>query len=195
VKRSQRELLERHRRRPWRVHDLAKDFRLLDVWHVPVRADKGQASFERFFRAFAANGTKTNSRIANALFALRFALGRLFRLDRERSRPTIADRLTDDDRSRNRMGRVPLPELPDLVRGLYLFDDEALLEIANKTIHGLLHLSFDVDGDKATPVLAIYIKSRGWISAPYMALITPFRHLFVYPAWLRSIAAQWEAAG
>jgi hypothetical protein len=100
--------------------------------------------------------------------------------------------LTEDDRSKNRIGHVPLPTRPIEVRGLYLFDEEALLEIANKTIHALLHVSFDDDGGVATPLLAIYVKSRGWMSAPYMALIAPFRHTIVYPAWFRSIAAHWE---
>jgi hypothetical protein len=39
----------------------------------------------------------------------------------------------------------------------------------------------------------VYVKSRGWFSDFYMALIRPFRHLVVYPAWFARIRRRWEA--
>jgi hypothetical protein len=39
----------------------------------------------------------------------------------------------------------------------------------------------------------VYVKSRGWFSDFYMALIGPFRHLVVYPAWFARIRRRWEA--
>ena len=93
-----------------------------------------------------------------------------------------------DDRGRNRLDRVPAPRLDVEFRPVYLFADEALLEISNRTIYALLHLGW-VD---AAPVLAVYTKSRGRMSDAYMALIKPFRHGLVYPPWIRSIQRAWQ---
>ncbi len=77
---------------------------------------------------------------------------------------------------------------------VYAFADEALLEIANRTIHALLHLSWvETAGGRRGVVLAIYVKSRGWYSRAYLALIRPFRHLVVYPAWMAHVARSWQA--
>jgi uncharacterized protein DUF2867 len=44
-----------------------------------------------------------------------------------------------------------------------------------------------------TAELAIYVKSRGLRSDAYMALIKPFRHVVVYPAWLGRLSRAWAA--
>jgi hypothetical protein len=68
---------------------------------------------------------------------------------------------------------------------VYAFPGEALLEIANRTIHALLHISWlEVRGGRRTAVLTVYVKSRGLQGRAYMALIQPFRHLVVYRAWI-----------
>jgi hypothetical protein len=76
---------------------------------------------------------------------------------------------------------------------VYLFADEALLEISNRTIHALLHLGWvDCDAGAKTVELAVYIKSRGRWSDAYMAVIQPFRHLFVYPPWIQRLTRRWN---
>jgi hypothetical protein len=57
-------------------------------------------------------------------------------------------------------------------RTVYVFPDEALYELSNDTIHGLLHLG--VAGDRVW--LAVYVKHRGIASRLYMAAIWPARH-------------------
>jgi hypothetical protein len=44
---------------------------------------------------------------------------------------------------------------------------------------------------------AIYVRSVGRITVPYMRLIDPFRRFIIYPAVLRSVHAAWtrEFAG
>jgi Protein of unknown function (DUF2867) len=160
---------ETHRARSFRVHALAESYTLHDVWSIPIEADPARDTFADFFRLFRENGTGTDSRIANALFRLRFALGRLFRLD------------------------PPGPAV-DAFKTVYLIEDEALLSIENKTVEALLHLGW-VDGPngRKTATLAVYVKSRGWFTGAYMALIWPFRHFVVYPAWLSRIRHRWEA--
>ena len=74
-------------------------------------------------------------------------------------------------------------------RAVYLFEKESLIEISNKTIFALIH-HCKVDDEKKIK-MDIYIKSRGFFSRLYMAIIRPFRHLLVYPAWFKMIRIQW----
>jgi hypothetical protein len=41
--------------------------------------------------------------------------------------------------------------------------------------------------------MAIYVKPRGVLGHAYLKLISPFRHLIVYPALLREIGRAWGA--
>jgi hypothetical protein len=194
----------RHRTHPWRVHTLARDFRLLDVWEVPVESDRPDR-FDRFYALVAANRIDTGSPVVLALLALRAALGRVFRWDEPgRDRPIpgcaetmVAERLTDADRARSRAepGRRSPLAVGEL-RVVYQFEDEALVELSNATVHALLHFSWAPDA-LARPRLAVYVKARGASSHAYLALIEPFRRLFVYPAWIARIADRWDrsAAG
>ncbi len=208
-----------HRARPWRVHTLAPDFELLDLWEVPVGDANGSTideTFADFLRVFVASGadrwpvyrlrpTSPADLLhaallvgAVALMSFRRALGRVFALDGDRERlripgrheTRVRERLEPTDRVRD-TGTLPA-RVGGAFEAVYAFEDEALLEIANKTIHALLHLSW-VSGShgQRTVVLAIYVKSRGWQSRAYLSLIRPFRHLVVYPAWIAHLTRTW----
>ena len=43
--------------------------------------------------------------------------------------------------------------------------------------------------------MAVYVKPNGLLGNAYMAAITPFRHLLVYPPMLREIGRAWQRAG
>jgi hypothetical protein len=205
-----------HQARPWRVHELAPDFELLDLWELPLEADPARGeTFADFLRVFLACSAaewpvyRLRRTPADALHALRLAgaggliwlrrvLGQVLALDSDRAQPIpgrrenrVRARLTDADRARD------LGLLPDKVAGnfevVYAFADEALLEIANKTIHALLHLSWieSAHGRRAV-ALAVYVKSRGWQSRAYLALIKPFRFAVVYPAWIAHLTRTWQ---
>jgi uncharacterized protein DUF2867 len=178
---------QQHLAHPWRVHTLAPDFRLLDVWHFDVDAD--HRDLDPFLAALlAAMHAGASSRLAR----LRLWLGKKLHWDDHPhtlpipgcTETTLASRLTDADRAanRSRIGRAPIFPEAGAVE-IYRFADEALFEVSNDTIHALLHVG--MVGDHA--VLAVYIKSRGFWSRAYMATIAPFRHLFVYPALTRSV--------
>ena len=65
-----------HTSRPWRIHALAGDFRLEDVWALPTPG--GPDDLPRLVRQFTAGDTSTNpSRAARALFAIRWKVGAL----------------------------------------------------------------------------------------------------------------------
>ncbi len=183
-----------HTSRPWRIHELVDDFRLEDVWALPTPG--GPDDFPRLVTAFAAGDpAKGSSRMVRALFALRWKLGELFGWDDPdtglSSRvPTLRDRLPADLRD------APAgPEFDALpFSPLYLLDDEWAAEIANQTMHGVMHLGWVPDGQGAYHgQMAVYVKPNGLLGAAYMAAIRPFRHLVVYPPMLRQIGREWRA--
>ncbi|MEO6027618.1 MAG: DUF2867 domain-containing protein [Candidatus Binatia bacterium] len=205
-----------HRARPWRVHTLAPDFELLDLWEVPLGADPAHGeTFAEFLRVFATAGASTwpvySMRPASladavhvarvggalALIELRRVLGKVFALDSNREMPIpgraenrVRARLDAADHARD-LGVLPA-KVGGTFEPVYAFADEALLEIANRTIHALLHLSWvEAAPGRRSVVLAVYVKSRGWQSRAYMALIKPFRHFVVYPAWIAHISRTW----
>ncbi len=195
-----------HRSRPWRVHALARDFRLLDAWRLPIEADPARGdTFDEFYRLFVAGGLETESAAANALVALRAWLGRILRFEPPGERlpipgcaeTSVAARLDAADRARDRAAAFAPPAERIDFRPIYVFEDEALVEVSNRTIHALVHVGWvDAPGPagagRKTAELGVYVKSRGRLSDLYMSLIGPFRHLVVYPAWFASIRRRWE---
>ena len=103
--------------------------------------------------------------------------------------PTLRDRLSADLRD------APGPDFNALpFRPLYLLADEFAAEIANRTMHGVMHLGWVPDergGYRGQ--MAVLVKPNGFFGTAYMAAIRPFRHLVVYPAAIRLIERRWRA--
>jgi hypothetical protein len=184
-----------HTSRPWRIHELVGDFRLEDVWALPTPG--GPDEFPLLIQGFAASDPAQGpSRISRALWAIRWKVGGLLGWDDLDTGigsrvPTLRDRLPDDLRD----GPAG-PEFKDLpFRSLYLTGDEFAAEVANKTMHGVLHLSWVADEARNGyhAQMAVYVKPNGLFGKAYMAVINPFRHLVVYPPALRQIDQVWRA--
>ncbi len=184
-----------HTTRPWRIHELTRDFGLEDVWALPTPG--GPGDFPRLVQLMASfDPSGSSSSAVRALFAIRRGVGGLLGWDDEQAGlgsrvPTLGDRLPDDlraARSGPDSGELPF-------RSLYLTDDEWAMEIANRTVHGVLHLGW-VAGDAGgyRGQMAILVKRNGLLGTAYMAAITPFRHLIVYPAMMRQIEREWRAS-
>jgi hypothetical protein len=76
---------------------------------------------------------------------------------------------------------------------LYLLDDEFAAEIANRTMHGVMHIGAVPDGSGGLHAqMAVLVKPNGLLGSAYMAAIRPFRHLIVYPAMLREGEQAWR---
>jgi hypothetical protein len=183
-----------HASEPWRIHEIAPDFRVEDVWALPTPG--GPDDFPRLVRLFARGDTLDNpSRAARTLFRIRWKLGELLGWDRPDSGvgsrvPTLRDRLPADLRDG--------PAGPDFdtlpFRSLYLTDDEWAAEMANRTVHGVLHLGWVADrAGGYRGQMAVLVKPNGLFGTAYMAAIAPFRHLVVYPPLLRGIGEDWRA--
>jgi uncharacterized protein DUF2867 len=145
--------------------------------------------------AISAGNPSRNAPLAiRALFALRWKLGELFGWDDGEdgigSRVhTLRDRLPAD-----LLQRPDGPEFDALpFRSLYLLPDEWAGEIANRTMHGVMHLGWVPDEHGGyRGQMAVLVKPNGLIGNAYMAAIKPFRHLLVYPQMLRQIGRQWQ---
>jgi hypothetical protein len=183
-----------HRSRPWRIHNLTRDFRLEDVWALPTPG--GPDAFPRLVQGIAAGDpSQSPSRAARTLWAIRWKVGELLRWDGPDAGlgsrvPTLRDRLPVDLRE--------APSGPDFdglpFNSLYLIDDEWAAEIANRTIHGVLHIGWVSDETGGyLAQMAVLVKPNGLLGTLYMAAIRPFRHLIVYPPMLRQIERQWRA--
>jgi Protein of unknown function (DUF2867) len=183
-----------HTSLPWRIHEIAPDFRLEDVWALPTPG--GPGDFPRLVQQTSSGDTSSNpSRAARTLFAVRWKLGELFGWDDPDSGvgsrvPTLRDRLPADLRD-----APPGPEFDTLpFRSVYLTDDEWAAEIANRTVHGVLHMGWVPDGAGGyRGQMAVLVKPNGLFGKAYMAAIAPFRHLIVYPPLLRGIGQAWES--
>jgi hypothetical protein len=183
-----------HTSRPWRIHELTRDFRLEDVWALPTPG--GPDDFPRLVRAIASGDpSQGSSRAARALWAIRWKVGELLGWDGPDAGlgsrvPTLRDGLPADLRD--------APSGPDLdslpFTSLYLLDDEWAAEIANRTMHGVMHLGWVPDGTGGyRGQMAVLVKPNGLLGTAYMAAIRPFRHLIVYPPAMRQIERAWRA--
>jgi hypothetical protein len=181
-----------HTKRPWRIHELTKDFQVLDVWALPTPGGKGD--FAQLVDLWSTFDPGHSSPVVRALFAIRWTLGRLLGLDRPDTGlgarvETLRDRLEDDLRhAPNDLARDGSPFSP-----LYLTDDEFAMEIANQTVHGVLHVGWVPDtAGGFRGQLAVLVRPNGALGAAYMAAIAPFRHRIVYPLMLRDIGRAWR---
>ena len=130
------------------------------------------------------------------VWALRWKLGEIlgwddaYEGDAAAERPTIRDRLPADLRAAPRG-----PEFATLpFTSVYLLEDEWAAELANRTVHGVMHLAWVPDGAGGyRGEMAVYVKPNGLLGNAYMAAIKPFRHTVVYPPMMRQIGRAWEA--
>ena len=183
-----------HASSPWRIHEITGDFRLEDVWALPTPG--GPDDFPLLVDALTSSDPETQSpsRLARALWAIRWKLGEMFGWDDEETGvgarvPTLRERLPAD--LHDGPSGPDFPSLP--FTPLYLLDDEFAAEVANKTVHGVMHLGWVEDGAGGyRGQMAVLVKPNGRFGNVYMAAIRPFRHLIVYPPMMREVGRAWR---
>jgi hypothetical protein len=180
--------------RPWRIHELTPDFRVEDVWDLPTPGgpDDFPLLVEQFARGDSPSEAPPATRI---LFAIRWKLGALFGWDSDAGEggsraPSLRDRLPADLRAGGSSPRLSTAGF----RPLYLCEDEFAAEIANATMHGVLHVGWVGEGADWHGQMTILVKPNGRLGEAYMAAIKPFRYLIVYPQWLGRIERDWARA-
>ncbi|HEX8752862.1 MAG TPA: DUF2867 domain-containing protein [Solirubrobacterales bacterium] len=193
-----------HKSQPWRIHELVPDFRLEDVWALPVGG--GAGDFDQLLQlARHLDPAEGDSRASRFLWELRDRLGRWLGLGRVSLRS--GERPAEDLRIPGTRETSLGERLPEDLRGsaagmelggwpfepLYRTEREAAAEISNRTVHGVAHFAWvDRGGGLYQGQMAVYVKPRGRLGEGYMALIKPFRYLVVYPALMRQLGRVWE---
>lgn len=179
-------------KRPWRIHEIAGDFEVEDVWSLPTPG--GPDDLGRFARGFTApNTNEISDKATSVLFAIRWRLGKIFGWDDEdkgvkKRVVSLRDRLPDDLRNGERgpdFSGVPF-------RSVYMTDTEWVSEIANRTVHALMHVGWVEDGKGGHHgVMTALVKPNGAFGKLYMVGIKPIRYTIVYPQLIRSIGKNW----
>jgi hypothetical protein len=164
------------------------------VWELPTPGHR--EDFPLLVQAIASGDpSHSASRAARALWTVRWKVGALLGLDRPDTGlgsrvPFLRDRLPVDLRDRPGPTFAVLP-----FSSLYLLDDEFAAEIANRTMHGVLHLGWVPDETGGYHgQMTVLVRPNGPVGNAYMAAIRPFRHLIVYPAAIRQIGRQWASS-
>ncbi len=183
-----------HTSQGWRIDEIVPDFRLEDVWALPTPG--GPNDFSLLVEGLAAaDPAKGLPRAARALWDIRFKLGGRLGWDE----PDTGL----DSRVSSLRGRLPA-DLRDARPGpafdalpfisLYQLEDEWAAEMANRTVHGVMHISWVADGTGGyRGQMAVYVKPNGPLGSAYMAAIKPFRYLIVYPQMMREMERSWRA--
>ncbi|MGH2853184.1 MAG: DUF2867 domain-containing protein [Solirubrobacteraceae bacterium] len=182
-----------HTSQGWRIDEIVPDFRLEDVWALPTPG--GPNDFSLLVQGIAsADPARSLPRAARTLWELRWKLGGLLGWDEPDtglgSRVTsLRDRLPADLRD-----APPGPAFDVLpFTSLYQLEHEWAAEIANRTVHAVMHLGWVPDGAGGyRGQMAVYAKPNGPLGSAYMAAIKPFRYLIVYPQMMREIERRWH---
>lgn len=181
------------RERAWRIHEIADDFELLDVWQLPTPG--GPDDLRLLVELIAGDVlSEHRSAIVKLVWSVRWELGRLLHWDDPHNGvgmrvPSLSARFPADLRG--------APIGPDFGQSpftsLYLLHDEFAAELANSTCHGVLHIGWvETESGCYTAQLAILVKPNGAKGRAYLAGIQPFRHALIYPAMLRQIGRSWS---
>ncbi|WTX01142.1 DUF2867 domain-containing protein (plasmid) [Streptomycetaceae bacterium NBC_01309] len=183
-----------HAAQPWRIHEITSDFRVEDVWSFRTPG-AGPGDFPAMLAAMRTHGGLAKQPgPAKFLFIARWKLGALLGWDKPSAGvgarvATLRDRLpTDLEHAPRGPDSATMP-----LKAVYELDREAARELANRTVHAVMHLGWTqtADGDYGL-TMAVLVKPNGRLGRLYMALIAPFRHLVVYPALTRNWERAWR---
>ena len=183
-----------HTSRPWRIHELTRDFRLEDVWALPTPG--GPDDFPRLVEAIAV-GRPVAAVLPRRPRALRDPVEArgAARLGRPGRRP----RLQGADAPRPAAGgSARRPVRPGLRRAPLHLALPARRRVGGgdrQPDHARRHAPRLGPGRAGgyRGQMAVYVKPNGRLGTAYMAAIRPFRHLIVYPPMMRQIGRDWRA--
>ncbi|MFF2659751.1 DUF2867 domain-containing protein [Kitasatospora sp. NPDC058032] len=140
----------------------------------------------------AGGGFARQSSANRFLFAVRWKLGALLGWDRPEA--GLGNRVRSlRERLPRELSETVDPTAPSRLpfTPVYQLQDEYVAELANGTVHTLMHLGWVPTGNGEHQLrMAVLVKPNGLLGRCYLMFIAPFRYLIVYPALTR----QWEQA-
>ncbi|WP_460702730.1 DUF2867 domain-containing protein [Myceligenerans halotolerans] len=180
-----------HTEHDWLIHKIAPEFEVEDVWEIPEGLTP--ETFPRAVQDLAAGDPgESSSAISRFLFALRWRLGELLGWDEGHGTDgrvaSLGERVPAELR-----GTAPEAGPSSPFTPLYLTGDEYAAELANATVHCVLHLGVAPEGGGHVTRMAVLVRPNGRLGRFYLALIKPFRYLFVYPALMRDLSDRWSS--
>jgi hypothetical protein len=178
---------------PLRVHSFLSDIPLHDAWVVELPRVRSGVTLNDFLETRSARLLRGSPQ-ALLLFRIRVFVGRLLGWDREpnpNSWDAFRNRLTTADRSKS----LALPGARDgFFQIVYRFENEQLLELANRTVHGAALSALVETRDAYRFYFGIYVRNISWFTPVYLAVIDPFRKLILFPSLLSSVRTAWDDA-
>lgn len=181
---------------PWRAHEIAGALRIEDVLAVRTPGG-GPDDFPAVLEAIERYETsRPDPALLRLLFAVRWKLGALFGWDARETGlgervsalcAALPEDLASGPRGTDR-GLAPFAPV-------YQLPDEAVLELANKTVHTAMHLGWTPVADGGHELrMTVLVKPNGLLGRLYLAAIAPIRHLVVLPMFLRRWELAWREA-
>lgn len=175
------------------AHTFLADAPLHDVWAIHLNGGGPGRTLHSLQPLLRSQNIERVHPVVRGLFALRFALGKLFGWDD--GAPDVAPpsasylhRLSAADRARS----LTKPgTMSNGFRVIYEFENEALSEIINGTVQAFSLLAMEPTPNGYHVYWAIYVKNISWLTSVYMALIDPFRRILVYPIIIRQLERAW----
>jgi hypothetical protein len=176
---------------PLRVHEFLAGVPLHDVWAIDLPHTRSGVTLDEFLQKTRACMCGP-SPVVRTLMNVRLAVGRFLGWDREPDTTTwepFATRLTAADLSKS----LAVAGARDgLFRVVYRFENEQLLEVINRTVHGAALSALVETANAYRFYFGVYVRSVSRFTPVYMTLIDPFRKLVIYPSLLRSVRANWN---
>jgi hypothetical protein len=179
--------------KPLRVHEFLAGVPIKTLLRVELPGGREDMTLPEInsIAAFSEEGKMEVGPVTKALFHLRDLIGRIFGWDDDRKLAesvTYLDRLTDEDRARS---LAPPGQMRGITRVLYFFENEFLGEIVNRTVHCFWAMASERTSRGYDLYLAVYVKKLNWFTPIYMALISPFLKLVIYPSMVKSVECRW----
>lgn len=180
------------RRKPLRAHTFLNGVPLHDVWLFRLPGGGDSRTLGDFKALWQSSRVQQVNPFVSGLFKLRSTLGKRLGWDKEKvgnSGLSYIHRLNESDRTRS----LDKPGSPSIgpFRCVYSFDNEALDEVINGTVHAFSLMAMEPSTNGYTVFWAIYVKKINWFTPLYMAMIAPFRRLIVYPTIIRKMERSW----
>ncbi|MEV1131203.1 DUF2867 domain-containing protein [Agromyces sp. NPDC049794] len=191
---SRRLPIEEHISHPWRIHELTPDFAVEDVWELDTPGGPGQLD-DLLSAMVNTDFPQGAPAIVRFLWDLRWRLGAILGWDKDGSGLGSRVRSLRERMPADLYDRPIRLAFDDRFTTMYHLDDEWAAELANRTVHTVMHLGWVPDGQGGyRGQMAVLVKANGFFGRLYMAFIKPFRYTIIYPALLGGLERRWRSA-
>ncbi len=182
---------EEFRQKPFYVHQFLTDAPLHDVWRFKLRGGENK-TLRDFRHLLVSEGAEGANPLVKILFRIRRSVGVLLGWDEkseEMKAASYVHKLTDEVRKKTIT--EPGAQTIGPFDAVYEFENEALDEAVNATVHSFSLMAMESIDDGYHVYWAIYVKETGLLTPIYMAFIAPFRRFIVYPSIIKKLERKW----